>query len=661
MSEPTLIRGRHIPGLDGIRGLAVTAVVMHHLSHRFFQGGYVGVDLFFVLSGFLITALLVEEHQATGTVSLVAFYIRRAKRLFPALGGALVLTAGVIVVMGHWHPTIHAGTDLATTRRNMFAALFYFENWMPQTLQNPVTHMWSLSVEEQFYIVWPLAFLTITRTAARWRLHVTASLATVGLLLFPLSTLFGNHPFTYGSTFSRGGQLLAGATLAVLLQSTRVRDVLRSRLRLAAPWALVIFVAVTQSAQTGGLVRWPPLWMFYFGFIAVTISAATLIAANVLAPDSAVSKIFAHPVLVHLGRISYGLYVYHWIVVYYLTAESTGLPWLIVDVLRVTVSLGIAMLSYRYLEMPLRRLRYTGWRRGLGPVGLLVVITSIVLASTPRLGAPYGGPTPTSPVVAGALPDRIETIGSLDAVGTVHSILVVGDVAMRRIALPFTAAFAGQSAVRVVDATSEPWGVTATSGVPFTRDEERTNINLTAFGAATMAADLVVVSSTIGDFATVRSDPERYDAALTRLVSLLVAQPQHPGVVLVMGAPVTITGQRHDQIATLRVNDTMRTLARRWPQQVMAIGPTAVSPGVALAPVFGPPNNAPLAPRSQWVRWRAPDGLALCQPAAVRQAAVLLRVVQSTTDVAVAANYWRGAWTGSGVFLGPTRCIADHP
>ncbi|MBU6234112.1 MAG: acyltransferase [Acidobacteria bacterium] len=661
MSEPTLIRGRHLPGLDGIRGLAVASVVMHHLSHRFFQGGYVGVDLFFVLSGFLITSLLAEEQRVTGAISLSAFYIRRIKRLFPALAGALVLTGLVIVIMGHWHPTIHAGTDLASTRRNMFAALFYFENWMSQSLQNPVTHMWSLSVEEQFYIAWPFIFICLSQRAPQIRFRWTAGLASVGLLLFPLSTMFADRPSTYGSTFSRGGQLLAGATLALALQSPRVRNILAGRLRWAAPPALLIFLAITQSAQTGGLVRWPPLWMFQVGFIAVTLSAMVLIATNVLAPESVVARIFRHPVLVRLGLISYGLYVYHWIVVYYLTVESTGLPWFVVDTLRIIVSLSVAAVSYRCVEMPLRRMQYSGWRRFAGPVGLTAVIATILVATTPRFGAPYDGPTPTTPMVAGSLPDRLVTTGSLDAVTDVHSLLIVGDVAMRRISLPLTAAFADQTDIRVVNAASSPWGVTATSGVPFTPEEQRTNINLTAFGAAIMRADLVIMSSTVGDFVTVRSDPRRYERALTRLVGLIVAQPQHPGVVLVLAPPVTIAGQRSDQQSTVQVNAIMRSLAKRWPQQVLALEPTVISRGATLAPIFGPPNNAPNAPTSQWVRWRAPDGLAICQPAAVRQAAAVLRLVEGKSRFDVATNYWRGAWTRSKVFLGPTRCISDHP
>jgi hypothetical protein len=401
--------------------------------------------------------------------------------------------------------------------------------------------------------------------------------------------------------------------------------------------------------------------MFHFGFIVVTLCAMVLIATNVLAVNSFVGTLFRHPVIVRLGLISYGLYVYHWIVVFYITVESTGLPWLMVDVVRVTVSLAIATLSYRYLEMPLRRMRYSGWRRLVGPTGLAAVVIATVAATTPRFGAPYGGPTPTAPVVAGALPERVETVGSLGGPREVHSVLMVGDVAMRRISLPLAVAMKGRSSISVVNATSEPWGVTATSGIPFTADEERTNINLTAFGAATMRADLVILSSTVGDFATIRSNPDRYDAALTRLVSLIVAQPQHPGVILVMGPPVTIAGQRSDQRATLRANASMRSLAARWPQQVIAVGATAISRGATLAPVFGPPNDEPSAPPSQWVRWRAPDGVALCQPAAVLQTAALLRILTKNTDIAINNNYWRGTWTRSRVFLGPTRCISDHP
>lgn len=664
MSRNSLIRGQHLGGLDGLRGVAVACVVLHHLSHRLFQGGYVGVDLFFVLSGFLITSLLVEERAAQGSVDLMAFYARRAKRLFPALVASIALTALFIVVMGHWRPNAHSSLDLSFVRRSLFAAIFYVENFAHPSLQNPVTHMWSLAVEEQFYIVWPALFLLILRYVRRGRAIVVGGLSLIGLGLFaavdPLSEASKHAMYT--SSFARAGQLLAGATLALLLQSEKAREMCRRSVRYLAPVALVGFAVITQTPQEGGLVKYPPLWMFRGGYLATTVAGAVLIATVVLAPTHVVSRLLNWSVLRRLGLISYGLYVYHWIFVFYITTESTGLPWLVVDAIRVSSGLAIASVSYRYLEMPLRRLRYVGWKKALAPAGLAVAIGASLLATIPALGAPYGGPTPTTPVATQVVAAPLDTTGTLQPpVRPIRHVMILGDVAMRRISLPLVRALSGHPHVSVQNATLSPWGLTAASGEMLTPAAQRTNVNLTALGVRLAHADLVIMSSTIGDFVTARHAPQRYNAALDRLVRLVATSPESPRIVLVLGPAITLDGLARDAVATSRLNRAMLDVAAKWPGQVVVVGPRAITRRASVAPVFGPPTNRPYAPTSQWVRWRAPDGVGLCQPAAVMQAAIIAEVVEPILGPVIRDDYWRGAWTRSSLFLGPSRCIADHP
>lgn len=661
MTQKSLIRGQHLAGLDGVRGLAVLCVVAHHLSHRVFQGGYVGVDLFFVLSGFLITSLLIEEWADTGGVRLSAFYARRAKRLFPALVACILLTCVFIVVMGHWRPTVHLGLDLGFVRKSLFAAIFYFENWAHPSLQNPVTHMWSLAVEEQFYIVWPLALIALMRRFPRRAAVVTGVLSLAGLSLFTLSTFVSGIGNAYLSSFSRAGQLLAGAVLAFLLQSETVRAWCRRQVRFAAPVALAGFLFITQTSQVGGLVRFPPTWMFRFGFALTTLAAVILIATNVVASESPVARLFRFPLLTKLGLISYGLYVYHWIFIFYVTQDATGLPWYGVDAVRIVASLFVAIVSYRFLEMPLRRLRYDGAKRLLAPIAFAIVLVAAIVVTIPAIGTPYSGPTPTTPVVAGAISEPLDIRGSFDSPRPARRVMIIGDIAMKRLAMPLVRALSSRRDLQVTDKSEAPWAITSSLGVPMTPDGQRLNVNLTAYAVKSEKSDLIILSSTQGDFTVAREMPLRYERGLERLVSLIVNQPQSPRVLMILSPQVTLDGRSRDQLATSRINDAMKRVAAKWPGRVVIVGSGAVTNLAAVAPVFGPPSNNPDAPHSQWVRWRAPDGIGLCQPAVVRQVSVILRAIEPLVGGTFNNDYWHGAWTKSTLFLNPSRCISDHP
>ena len=661
MTRPSLIRGQHLPGLDGMRGLAVLCVLFLHLGHRVFQGGYVGVDLFFVLSGFLITSLLIEEQSETSRVALGAFYARRAKRLFPALAASIVLTCVAIVVMGHWRPIVHAGFDFGFVRQSLFAAIFYVENWVHPSLQNPVKHMWSLAVEEQFYILWPLTLMALLLWFPRRAVVITGVLSLAGMSVFTVGSEAWGNVSVYTSSFSRAGQLLAGAVLAFLLQSASVRSWCQKRITFAAPLALVGFLFITQTSLDGELAYYPPKWMFEFGFLLTTVAAMILIATNVVASTSLVARIFQFPLLVKLGLISYGLYVYHWVFIFYVTRESTGLPWLAVDVIRVVGSVLLAIVSYRYFEMPLRRLRYNGLKRLLPALALALVLVASIIATIPSIGAPYGAATPTAPVVPGSIAEPLDIHGSFATSRPAHRVMIIGDVAMKRLALPLVRALSIRRDLVVTDLSATNWGITSSMGVPLTPDEQRSNVNLTALGIQVAKTDLVVLSSTLGDFTTAGQSPDRYERGLARLVTLIVNQPQSPRVLLILGPSITLDGKSSDQLATNRINDAMRRVALRWPGRVVVVGAGAITNLAAVAPVFGPPSNEPEAPHSQWVRWRAPDGVSLCQPAVVRQVSVVLRAMEPIVGGDVNEEYWHGRWTKSTLFTTPSRCLSDHP
>ena len=311
------------PELDGLRGVAILLVLASHAHVPGFarEGGAVGVGLFFVLSGYLITSILVAEHARVGRVGFRTFYLRRALRLFPALG-ALLLTVVVASVVFHIQPG--PPTRLGPT---VAAVVAYVGNWY-QALGNPLGILgqtWTLAVEEQFYIIWPtLLVLAMAVVSPR-----TAGILILGLaiLITPWRLVLlgiGDIGHVYFGTDTHADALLVGCAIAIL------------GTRLPARWgwaAIIALVAVDMAWPDGTLAALAlglPLTAF-LGWVAVASCPGRLAWAP----------------LAYVGRISYGLYLWHYLFIW------SGLPWPVV----LAVSFGVAMLSYHLLETPFLRLK----------------------------------------------------------------------------------------------------------------------------------------------------------------------------------------------------------------------------------------------------------------------------------------------------------------
>jgi peptidoglycan/LPS O-acetylase OafA/YrhL len=379
------------PALDGLRAVAVVAVLLYHLSLPWVRGGFLGVDLFFVLSGFLITSLLVREYQVRGTIRLGAFWARRVRRLLPA---ALLVILAVCVC---WALTA-TSDQVWSVRHDALWTLGYAANWhfvlsgqsyfAQFSAPSPLLHTWSLAIEEQFYVVWPLLVLLLLRWR-RGRLWVLTAVALAGAAC---SAALMRHEYhaaepsrVYYGTDTRAHELLAGAVLALLLAGPlgdRLRPWLR---RLAVPAALAVLVA---------LILMPDTWPWYyrgaglvFGFVAAVLVAGVYAGGPAGAP---LARLLGVRPLAWLGRISYGLYLWHWPVYQALNESSTHLSSPALDVARIAVALLIAVVSFYLVEQPVRRGRPLGFRlspRRLAVAAPVAIGVAAVLVFSSTTGA----------------------------------------------------------------------------------------------------------------------------------------------------------------------------------------------------------------------------------------------------------------------------------
>jgi peptidoglycan/LPS O-acetylase OafA/YrhL len=381
--QAALDRYPYQPALDGIRALAVCAVLAFHGGVAAVPGGFLGVDAFFVLSGFLITSLILNERSLTGRVDLVAFWGRRVRRLLPAL--LVVLTT--VVLMARW---AMPAEELGVLRWDALAALAYVANWRMADRGNdyfattgapsPLQHTWSLGIEEQFYLLWPIVLVVLLMWMRLRRLSITV-FCLVGATA---STLFAAWLYrrdglsrAYYGTETRAAALLIGCALATLLVAWRPTG--RSHRH-----PVLGSLALAGTATTGllwALAAGSNAWLYQGGLTVAALAVAAVVGHAVVSPDSPTARFLAIPPLVWIGRISYGLYLWHWPLFGWLTADRTGLTGSSLLALRCASTLLIAVISYLVVEQPIRRAR-RAWRVSwLRPAFTALAVTAAALIS----------------------------------------------------------------------------------------------------------------------------------------------------------------------------------------------------------------------------------------------------------------------------------------
>ncbi|MFI7673184.1 acyltransferase family protein [Actinophytocola sp. NPDC049390] len=376
-TRPVAGRGEHVPALDGLRGVAILGVLLFHTGHL--PGGFLGVDLFFALSGYLITDLLLREVEADGTVSLAAFWGRRVRRLLPALATMLVVVTVLVWLVASRDVVRTTLTDGPWVQLNLLNWHLLAESagyWERFGSARVFEHLWSIAVEEQFYLMWPVLVLIIARCgwrADRW-VATTALVASAGSLLLMITLVSSTDPSrVYTGTDTRAFSLLLGAVAA-----TRQARALLARMTGRVAGAVLAFLA----AGIGVLwwladgVRSP--WLFTGGLFAHSLAAALLVGLCARAPHTVVATVLSRQPLRWLGLISYSLYLWHWPVSVLLSEQWPALGAWPRTALVCAVSIGLAALSKYLVEDPVR-FRAT-WARGRrGVLALAVVMAGMAV------------------------------------------------------------------------------------------------------------------------------------------------------------------------------------------------------------------------------------------------------------------------------------------
>ncbi len=408
-SEATPVRLR---GLDGLRAIAVITVILFHFAPGALPGGYIGVDIFFVISGFLITTLLLRERAANGRISFPRFWGRRARRLLPALAvvvlasctAALVIGGDVLVGIGR---QVLGATTFSYNWIAIASQTSYFDSTTPELFRN----LWSLAVEEQFYLVWPFMVAALVLFRRRgWALAIVSLLALASITAMVSIALAGASPTrVYYGTDTHSFGLAIGAVLAIVALdwSPRALEWGRSTRRLLSSSAIVAVLGLL--ALSWLLVEDSPV-VFQGGLALVAVLTAVAIC-GALVPGSVIGRILDVAPLRLVGERSYGLYLWHWPVFILVTAAlPQGDVWIIGGI-ALAITVAFAVLSYRFIEQPVRRNGFRAaarsWAGAFRTGRVRAAIAAVAAVVVLGLLAASGFAIATAPT-AGLAQERIE-------------------------------------------------------------------------------------------------------------------------------------------------------------------------------------------------------------------------------------------------------------
>lgn len=361
---------KYLPSIDSLRAIAVIAVIIYHIDANYLPGGFLGVDLFFVLSGYLISSLIIKEYKSTGTVNLYNFYVRRARRLLPAV--YFMITVVLIII------TLFNGVLLKKSYLDALFGYIYSSNWWyifhkldyfdSFGSQSPFKHLWSLAIEEQFYMFFPLIFLIFNRKSKSNNsnsklnknfIYVVLSLILVSLIAHILLFDINNINRIYFGTDTRAFSLLVGVVGAILYpmdrlseRTTKKDNMIYSIVSLVSILALIGIMINTSEYNT---------WLYRGGFLFVAIIGLIIIISSGR-QYTFMSKLLSFKPFVFIGKISYSLYLWHFPILVVTTPVSEiGNPNLFYVTLRIVLIFLVATGSYMFVETPIRKLGFVNY------------------------------------------------------------------------------------------------------------------------------------------------------------------------------------------------------------------------------------------------------------------------------------------------------------
>lgn len=351
---------RYITGFDGIRTLAVLGVIIYHLAPSTLQGGYLGVPIFFVVSGYLITYLLIQEWDRTNRIDIRGFYGRRLKRLYPALVAMLLATTAYI--------TLFQRSLLVNIRKTVLTNLIYGYNWFEighgQSYfdrfsgESPFTHLWSLSIEGQFYLVWPLVVLALLILVKKQGRSLVILLAAAVASAVAMALLYDpqNSNRVYYGTDTRMFAILIGAAMAFVWPAHKLSaDVSRTHrivmdLLGGASLIALVYLFFTMNGQAASTYRGGMFWF--------TVLSGILVG-TVAHPGSDMNRVLSNPVFSYIGQRSYGIYLYQFpVMIFYEARINIGNHPLFNALMEVALIMVVTEVSYRWIENPLRHYHY---------------------------------------------------------------------------------------------------------------------------------------------------------------------------------------------------------------------------------------------------------------------------------------------------------------
>ena len=355
-------KSRYIPALDGLRALAVVAVLIYHMNATWLPGGLLGVTMFFVLSGYLITGLLIKEWSETRTINLPQFWLRRVRRLLPAVAFLLLVIAAL---------TAFIAPDILTKlRRDLAPALLFVTNWWyifqdvsyfeAMGAPSPVTHFWSLAIEEQFYLIWPPLLLLLFRKRVKRpniQRGLLAAAAMSAVLMAVLYVPNGDPSRAYYGTDTRAFSLIVGSWMAFAFPSTRMmgrgRRGLDERQRRVIGW--LGFAALAGILAMMWFVNGYSPFLYYGGTLLLSLLTGVLML-SVIDPRNPLARFFSLRPLVWTGKLSYSIYLWHYPILLLMNPRNfTGDAAWYMYVLQVIVIFAAAAVSYYLVETPIRR------------------------------------------------------------------------------------------------------------------------------------------------------------------------------------------------------------------------------------------------------------------------------------------------------------------